>query len=95
LRERIGTDVTWVRETPVMLQKAGLCEVGSEVYIPAVSDPPVARFWWMSLREIRPMLLDRGLIGPDTLQDALAALEDPDFTELAPGMITTWGRAAS
>jgi hypothetical protein len=46
LRERIGTDVTWVTRYPHLLRDLGLVEVGAEVHLPPLTvGAPVTAFW--------------------------------------------------
>lgn len=51
-----------------------------------------ARFLLMHLRELYDDLIKVGGIDPASLDEAIAALADPAFTETSPGMISSWGR---
>ncbi|MEU9077681.1 class I SAM-dependent methyltransferase [Kitasatospora sp. NPDC004745] len=93
LRERIGTDVTWVTRYPQVLRGLGLREVGAEVHVPPLTpDAPVTAFWrstWLSMRDA----LEAGTaLEPGELDRALAYLASPELADLSPGMITAWGR---
>jgi len=55
LRERIGTDITWVTRYPRLLRQLGLQDVGAEVLLPPLlPDAPITAFWkttWVSMRD--------------------------------------------
>jgi 2-polyprenyl-3-methyl-5-hydroxy-6-metoxy-1,4-benzoquinol methylase len=93
LQETIGTDITSVQHTPALLREAGYSDVGVEVYLPSADHrAPVARFWRLTWAQLKDRMLDRELVDPRTFDLALRALSDPRFTDLSPGMITTYGR---
>jgi 2-polyprenyl-3-methyl-5-hydroxy-6-metoxy-1,4-benzoquinol methylase len=93
LHELIGTDIEWVRDTPRLLRHVGLVDVGTEIYLPSSDHhSSVARFWSLTWSQLHDDLVKVGGIEPDTLDEAIAALADPEFTDASPGMISTWGR---
>ncbi|MFJ7164840.1 class I SAM-dependent methyltransferase [Streptomyces globosus] len=93
LRETIGTDLAAVRAHPHALRAAGLHDVTAELLCPPLRPgTPLAAFWTDTLRRLRPDLLSGGRLDEATLDEALAYLESPDLAELAPGMLTVWGR---
>jgi hypothetical protein len=51
-----------------------------------------ARFWQLTWAQLRDRILDRELVDSSTFDLAVQAMSDPRFTELSPGMITTYGR---
>jgi len=64
-----------------------------EVYLPSADHrAPMARFWTLTWAQLKDRILDRKLVDPLTFELALQALSDPRFTELSPGVITTYGR---
>jgi SAM-dependent methyltransferase len=91
LRDRIGTDISWVTRYPQLLQDLGLVEVGAEILVPPLTvDAPVTAFWantWRSMRDALETALE-----PGELDRALDYLSSPALADLSPGMITAWGR---
>jgi hypothetical protein len=93
LHETIGTDISSVRNTPALLREAGCVDVGVEVYLPSTDHlAPVARFWELTWSQLKDRMIERDLVDAGTFELALRALSDPQFTDLSPGMITTYGR---
>lgn len=52
----------------------------------------IAKFWSLTLETTRSRLLAAGLIGSQEIDQAQQLLADPDFFDLGPGFIATWGR---
>ncbi|MDT5024334.1 MAG: hypothetical protein QOE61_760 [Micromonosporaceae bacterium] len=76
-----------------LLRQAGYSDVGVEVYLPLIDHrAPVARFWKLTWAQLEERMLDRELVDARTFDLALQALSDAQFTDLSPGMITTYGR---
>lgn len=104
LRERIGTDVTWVIRYPRLLHDLGLLEVGAEILVPPLlPGAPITAFWqttWLSMRESLEAAEEEkeerdgpgGGTDPGVLDEALAYLSSPALADLSPGMICAWGR---
>jgi len=93
LRERIGTDITWVTRYPQRLHDLGLLEVGAEVLLPPLTvDAPITAFWKNTWHSMRDALETSTALEPGDLGNALAYLSSPTLADLSPGMITAWGR---
>jgi SAM-dependent methyltransferase len=91
LRDRIGTDITWVTRYPRLLHDLRLVEVGAEILVPPLTvDAPVTAFWantWRSMRDGLETALE-----PGELDRALDYLSSPALADLSPGLIIAWGR---
>ncbi|MBQ1101255.1 methyltransferase domain-containing protein [Streptomyces sp. b94] len=93
LRSTIGSDITWVPTGPALMRDQGLCNISSEVHLPSVHHgSPVAKFWRITWDQMSERLAASEGIDDAVLATAMAQLEDPAFTALSPGMITTIGR---
>lgn len=94
LRDRIGTDISWVTRYPRLLHEVGLRDVGAEILLPPLLvDAPITAFWrttWNSLRNA--LEADDAGLAPGVLDEALAYLSSPALADLSPGMISAWGR---
>jgi SAM-dependent methyltransferase len=91
---RTGTDYTWARSFPTPLVRRGLVDVGAEVDTPVLrGGSPVAEFWSLTLEFLRPRIVAADLMTPAELDAARALLADPDFWDLSPAFVATWGRA--
>ncbi|MCZ4126051.1 SAM-dependent methyltransferase, partial [Streptomyces sp. H39-S7] len=96
LSDTIGTDISWVTDSPQRLRSLGLSDVGAEIYVPPLTpDAPVTAFWRATWERMRPALESGGLVDASTVDEALRYLTSPELAELPPGMITTWGRRPS
>ncbi|MFE9404297.1 class I SAM-dependent methyltransferase [Streptomyces sp. NPDC006530] len=96
LRERIGTDITWVTGYPHLLHELGLQEVGAEIVVPPLTvDAPITAFWANTWRGMRDALEASPLLPPGELDRALVELASPSLAALSPGLITAWGRRAA
>ena len=95
LRERIGTDISWMTRYPQLLHELGLFEVGAEIHLPPLTvDAPITAFWKSTWESMRPALEAAGL-EPARLDQALDYLSSPALADLSPGLITAWGRRAA
>ncbi|MFG3280422.1 class I SAM-dependent methyltransferase [Streptomyces sp. NPDC048111] len=93
LRERIGTDISWVPRYPQLLHDLGLLHVGAEIVVPPLTvDAPITAFWKHTWSGMRDALEAGPFLRPGELDDALAELASPSLAALSPGMITSWGR---
>jgi hypothetical protein len=93
LRATIGTDITWTRHYPTVLAAAGLGEVGISVYLPSLhAGSPGAKFMRMTVSRLRERLVEFGEVSAEMIDEVLDALGGSGLPELAPGMITAWGR---
>ncbi|MCX5387002.1 trans-aconitate 2-methyltransferase [Streptomyces sp. NBC_00083] len=93
LRERIGTDITWVTRYPQLLRELGLLDVGAEIVVPPLTvDAPITAFWKTTWSGMRDALEASPLLADGELDAALAELASPSLAALSPGMITAWGR---
>ena len=93
LRNRIGTDISWVTRYPQLLHDLGLLEVGAEVLLPPLLvDAPITEFWKSTWTSMRDALEAGTTLAPGVLDQALDYLSSPMLADLSPGMILAWGR---
>ncbi|MEU8779932.1 methyltransferase domain-containing protein [Streptomyces sp. NPDC048606] len=93
LAATIGTDTGAGLALPRVLRAEGLHDVAAELVCPPLTaGGHLAAFWIETLRRMRADLLGVGGLDPATLDEALAYLASPELAELAPGMLTVWGR---
>ena len=53
---------------------------------------PMAKFWSLSLETVRSRILDAKLMSGKEIDQAQSLLTDPQFFDLGPGFLATWGR---
>jgi SAM-dependent methyltransferase len=93
LHAMIGSDANWAGTMPQELQRSGFQEIGAEVFVPVLhAHSPVARFWQLTLAQMREALLAEDSIDQATFEQAQHAFTNPDLFEIPPGMLTAWGR---
>jgi SAM-dependent methyltransferase len=88
-----GADPRWGRRLPALLARAGLVDVGLSVTVDVLGGGGVTdEFWRSSFAQVRPFLLDRGLIDEAGYAEAYAQLDDPDFRDTLWAYVRSWGR---
>jgi hypothetical protein len=88
-----GTDYDWSRTFPAPLRRQGYRDVGALVAAPVLQGgSPTARFWKLTLETLRERIVAAGLATGAAIDDAQHLLDDPDFWDLAPAFVATWGR---
>jgi hypothetical protein len=88
-----GTDYEWSRTFPTPLRRHGYRDVGALVTAPVLRGrSPTARFWQLTLETLRERIVSAALSTDADLDAARRLLDDPDFWDLAPAFIATWGR---
>ena len=88
-----GTDYEWTRTFPEPLRRHGYRDVGALALVPALQGgTPLARFWSLSLETLRSRIIAAGLSSSNDIDEAQKLLADPNFWDLAPGLIAAWGR---
>jgi hypothetical protein len=90
---RTGTDYGWASTFPRPLQRHGYRQLGVQAIAPVLrGGGPTARFWQLTLETLRERIVAAGLASDTLLDDAQQLLDDPDFWDLAPAFVATWGR---
>jgi SAM-dependent methyltransferase len=88
-----GTDYEWSRTFPTPLQRYGYRDVGALVTAPVLrGGSPTAQFWKLTLETLRERIVAADLLTDAAIGDAQRLLGDPDFWDLAPAFVATWGR---
>ena len=72
----------------------GLVDVQAEGRCPIVrgGDPPAADFLLLTLEKFREPVLAEGAVSSDEYDQAVAVLQDPSRTVVAPMTVAAWGR---
>lgn len=93
LRDTIGTDVTGVTRYPGLFRAAGLGSVAAEIHVPPLlPGSPVSRFWVETWERARAAMIATGLVDGPAIDAAVRYLDSPRCADIAPGMLTAWGR---
>jgi 2-polyprenyl-3-methyl-5-hydroxy-6-metoxy-1,4-benzoquinol methylase len=93
LTATIGTDIGWGRRYPTLLRQAGLSDIGTSVHLPSAdSASPGATFWRLTLEQARDRIVEGGYATAADVEQVVAALKFPGFTDLSPAMVTAWAR---
>jgi SAM-dependent methyltransferase len=91
-----GWDPEFGRDVPVHLVRAGLEDVGAEVCTPLIVGGSVqADFPALSLRQLRPALVDGGYFSDAELGSMIAALASPTTMVAGYAMTSAWGRRSA
>ncbi|MFG3042970.1 class I SAM-dependent methyltransferase [Streptomyces sp. NPDC048330] len=89
----LGTDSWWSRSQPASFAGYGYRDVGARTHTQNVrGGTPLADFWRLTVHMSHRRLVDGGHATEDELQDFYALLADPDFWDLTPALIQSWGR---
>jgi SAM-dependent methyltransferase len=87
-----GTDYEWTRTFPEPLQRHGYRKIGASALVPALQGgTPTSMFWSLTLETLRTRIVDARLIDDDEINEAQKLLADPEFWDLAPGLMAAWG----
>jgi SAM-dependent methyltransferase len=71
----------------------GLGDLHPEGYVAMqVRGAPFARFWEITLEQVRDHLLEAGRLTPAELEDYRFLLGRPEYRRLAPTMMSVWGQ---
>lgn len=88
-----GTDLSWSRHLPTVLDRAGLADPGLRVSTMVVGEGgPADDFWRISLEQAEPAMVNAGLLDPGELQYALSLLDEPSFLDLSFALVSSWAR---
>jgi hypothetical protein len=93
LTQTIGTDFAWSRSLPRALDSRGLKSVGGASYVPLTGlGNASAQCWSLTLDQLKPRILDLGLMTDEVLARAQALLADARFNDLGHGTLSVWGQ---
>jgi SAM-dependent methyltransferase len=87
----IGADATFGPRLPGILKELGLTEVGGEVRAPLIEGGN-NQFVSHSAEQLRPRLVETGLVTDDEVQAFLDLAADPASHHLPPMLVSVWGR---
>jgi len=93
LEETTRVDCEYGRRALRDLTALGLLNVEAEGRCPIVrgGDPLAAHFLRLTLEKLRQQVLSAGHVTKESFDEAVAALEDPTFTVVAPMTVAAWG----
>jgi SAM-dependent methyltransferase len=86
-----GVDLEYGRTLPRLLREAGLTEVHADSYFP-ITSPACDRLEAATVRQIRGLLVERGLATDEEIERHLAAVESGRLDLATSPMVTAWGR---
>ncbi|MET0414872.1 MAG: class I SAM-dependent methyltransferase [Actinoplanes sp.] len=88
-----GSEPRWARRLPLLLGRAGLVDIGMSVNVDVVGGGGVTdEFWRSSFAQVKPFLLEQGLVDESVYAEAHALVDDPDFRDALWAYIRAWGR---
>ncbi len=88
-----GSDPRWGRRLPVLLSQAGLVDIGMSVSVDILGGGGVTEeFWRSSFDQVKPFLLEQGLVDEPVYAEAHALVDDPDFRDTLWAYVRAWGR---
>lgn len=88
-----GSDPRWARRLPLVFAQAGLRDLGMSVTLEVVGGGGLINdFWKSSFAQVKPFLIERGLVTEATYADAHALVDDPGFRDAMWAYIRVWGR---
>jgi SAM-dependent methyltransferase len=88
-----GIDYEWAHTFPQPLQRHGYRDVGAQATLPIMQGgSPIARVMSLSLEALRHCILDAQMLSSDDIDQAQRLLADPEFWDLGPTFVATWGR---
>jgi len=74
---------------------SGLTDLRAEGFVAMqLGGTPSARFWKLTLEQVKDHVLAAGLLSSEELEDYRMLLEDPEYPWLSPTMVSAWGRRA-
>ncbi|MBY8870802.1 class I SAM-dependent methyltransferase [Micromonospora sp. PLK6-60] len=88
-----GSDPRWARRLPLLLGRAGLVDIGMSVKVDILGGGGVTdEFWRSSFAQVKPFLLERGLVDESVYDEAHALVDDPNFRDTLWAYVRAWGR---
>jgi SAM-dependent methyltransferase len=88
-----GSDPRWARRLPIVFSRAGLVDLGMTVTLDTLGGGGVTdAFWKSSFAQVKPFLIERGLVSEAVYADAHALVDDAHFRDTLWAYIRTWGR---
>jgi SAM-dependent methyltransferase len=88
-----GSDPRWARRLPIVFGQAGLVDVGMSITLDVVGGGGlIDEFWKSSFAQVKPFLVERGLVSEAVYADAHALVDDPAFRDSMWAYIRVWGR---
>lgn len=93
VRTMMGTDPSWARAFPKPLIEAGLVDVDAECRLRMMrGGTREAVMMDLMYEQLGPHMEATGLISDDELTSVRQLLRDPDYVDLPPAVIRSWGR---
>ena len=89
--DAVGALATFGPRLPGILKEMGLREVGGEVRAPLIEGGS-SQFVSHSAEQLRPRLVETGLVTDDEVQAFLDLAADPASHHLPPMLVSVWGR---
>ncbi|MEV0155457.1 class I SAM-dependent methyltransferase [Micromonospora sp. NPDC050686] len=88
-----GSDPRWARRLPLLLGRAGLVDIGMSVKVDVLGGGGVTdEFWRSSFAQVKPFLLQQGLVDEAGYAEAHALVDDPNFRDTLWAYVRAWGR---
>jgi SAM-dependent methyltransferase len=87
----IGASATFGPRLPGILKELGLTEVGGEVRAPIIPGGS-SQFVSRSAEQLRPRLVETGLVTDEEVHAFLEMAADPASDHLPPMLVSVWGR---
>jgi SAM-dependent methyltransferase len=88
-----GADPRWARRLPILLGRAGLVDIDMSVNVDVVGGGGVTdEFWRSSMDQLKPLLLQQGLVDESVYAEAHALVDDPNFRDTLWAYLRAWGR---
>lgn len=87
----VGAEASFGPRLPGILKEMGLTEVGGEVRAPIVQGGS-EQFVSRSAEQLRPRLVESGLVTEEEVQAFLEMVADPASHHLPPFLVSSWGR---
>ena len=89
-----GADFRWGRRRlPAALAEVGLVELGMSISAKHIGDnSPDDAFYRLAMTQLRPGLVDSGLLSEAEYTAAMAALDDPTVIDTAFANVIAWGQ---
>lgn len=88
-----GANPRWARRLSILLGQAGLVDIGMSVTVDIVGGGGVTdEFWRSSFAQLKPFLMQQGLVDESVYAEAHALVDDPNFRDTLWAYIRAWGR---
>ena len=102
LAARVGSDYRWALTLPGLLRARGLVRTGAAAFIPVeapagapeehLASGPGAETRRLTFQQLRPAMLNAGLISEADAAAIEEALDDPALVHFIGGIVSAWGR---